>query len=71
MKYYLYDHIPGAWTGWTLAVLATGKADADNYMRCQYLCGNYQYRGAVDNPGKGVNCGAVAYEAQRRLDAQL
>lgn len=70
MKYYLYDHIPGAWIGWTLAVLAASKQDAANYMSIMYLGGNYSYLGAVDTPGKNVHCGAVAYEAQRRLEAQ-
>ena len=70
MRYYLYTDIPGAGKDWTLAVLATSKADAADYMRVMYLGGRYRYLGEVDNPENMAHCGAVAYGAQRRLEVQ-
>ena len=46
LTYFLYNNIPGCWKGWTLAVLATGQADADAYVKA--------YNGGGKGTGTGV-----------------
>ncbi len=69
LKYYLYNNIPGAWTGWTLAVLAVSQVDADRYVK-SYNGGGKRV-GIVDQPGAEVkaDCGAITSAAEAIVKA--
>jgi len=71
LVYYLYNRIPGVWPKWTLAVLATSQADADNYVKLQHKGG--KRAGKIDRPGLKVtaDCGAVTENAGLVLKGQL
>ena len=68
LTYFLYNNIPGCWHGWTLAVLATGQADADTYMRLVNHGG--KRAGKVTSGVVKADCGAVTSEAQAELARQ-
>jgi hypothetical protein len=65
LHYYLYTNIPGAGKGWTLAVLATGRRDADDYVKLMHP--GATCKGKLDGPKIKADCGAVAYGAQAVL----
>jgi hypothetical protein len=66
VSYFLYTDIPHAGKGWTLAVLAISRRDADNYMRALHHGGRH-----VSTVKKGgsvnANCGAITAAAQNKL----
>jgi hypothetical protein len=61
LTYFLYDNIPGCWHGWTLAVLATGQADADAYVKAYN--GGGKRAGKVTSGTVKADCGAVTTDA--------
>lgn len=62
LYYYLFDRIPGAWEGWTLAVLAVSQHDARRYVNAHN--GNGRYLGKKERPGeKDAHCGAITEAA--------
>ena len=63
--YYVYTDIGGAGKGWLLAVLATSKKDADNYMKYYHGgAGRYVYKS--DTPK--ADCGAVTANARNTFE---
>jgi len=62
LSYFVYSRIPGSGKGWTLAVLATGRRDADEYIKSVHRGGKFSY--AVTNGGTvKADCGAVTSAA--------
>ena len=62
IKVYLFTDIPGSGKDWTLAVFATSKQDAVNYVKL--VDGGGRYIGEV-RPGKvDASCGAITDAAQ-------
>jgi hypothetical protein len=68
LSYFVYSQIPGVWKNWTLAVLATGRRDADNYVRAWHHGGKFSYSGP--NTVK-ADCGGVTSAAQEILHVQF
>ena len=68
LTYYLYDHIPGAWVKWTLAVLATSQVDADKYVKLHN--GGGKRAGKVTQGKVKADCGAITTEAHRFLQGE-
>lgn len=68
LTYFLYNNIPGCWHGWTLAVLATGQADADAYVKAYN--GGGKRAGKVTSGTVKADCGAVTTDAQAELARQ-
>ncbi len=66
--YYLYDHIPGVWPKWTLAVLAISQVDADKYIKINHPGG--KRAGSVTSGKVTANCGAVTDAAGEVLKEQ-
>jgi hypothetical protein len=67
LTYFLYNNIPGCWHGWTLAVLATGQADADAYCKAWHHGG--KRAGKVTSGTVNADCGGVTEAAQAVLGA--
>lgn len=65
LTYYLYTNIPGAWHGWTLAVLAVNQADADRYIKIHN--GGGKRAGMVSQGKVKADCGAVTSQAEEIL----
>ena len=61
LTYFLYKHLPGAHSSWTLAVLATGQADADQYVKAYN--GGGKRAGKITNGAVNASCGAVTPNA--------
>jgi len=62
LSYFIYSQIPGSGKGWTLAVLATGRRDADEYIKNVHRGGKFSY--AVIGGGTvKADCGAVTSAA--------
>jgi len=68
LTYYLYNNIPGAWTGWTLAVLATGRKEANEYLRNVHRGGKFLMK--IESGTVKADCGAVTPAAQEILRAK-
>lgn len=69
LSYFVYSSIPGSGKGWSLAVLATSRKDADEYIRKHHKSGKFSY----DVRGGGTvkaNCGAVTEDAAQILKEQ-
>jgi hypothetical protein len=58
LTYFLYNNILGCWHGWTLAVLATGQADADAYVKAYN--GGGKRAGKVTSGTVKADCGAIS-----------
>jgi hypothetical protein len=67
--YFLYDRIPGCWHGWTLAVLATGRRDADLYMKNVNHGGTFLKK--IESGTVKADCGAVTEAAQAILHSKM
>ena len=66
IKVYLFADIPGSGKDWTLAVFATSKRDAVNYVK--RVDGGGRYIGEVQ-PGKvDASCGAITDAAQIEME---
>jgi hypothetical protein len=65
LTYFLFNQIPGCWKGWTLAVLAVGQKDADQYVR--NYNGGGKRAGIVRSGSVEAHCGAVTVAAQKIL----
>jgi hypothetical protein len=65
-SYFVYSNIPGSGRGWTLAVLAAGRRDADTYMRTHHRGGKFSYKS--DSPK--ADCGAVTSAATELIKAK-
>lgn len=65
LTYFLYSNIPGAGKGWTLAVLATGRRDADTYVKAVNRGGTFLH--SVESGTVKASCGAVTEAAQAIL----
>jgi len=70
VKVYLFDHIPGMYPAWTMAVHAMSLPDARQYMRAWCRGGKYQGRA---NPGSKINanCGGTTSRAQDYLSNKM
>ena len=64
VKVYIYTDLPGSGKGWTLAVFATSRKDADNYIKCHYQ--GYKGKFLRIDPGPKItgHCGAVTENAR-------
>jgi len=63
--FFIYTDIPGSGKNWTLAVYATSRTDANEYIKCVHRKGRYIRKvtsGKVD-----ANCGAVTDNAKLLL----
>jgi hypothetical protein len=68
LTYYLFDHLPGSWPGWTLAVLAVSERDARNYVKAWHKGGTLA--GTATSGTVKAHCGAVTEDAQKKLAIQ-
>jgi hypothetical protein len=66
---YLFSEIPGVWSKWTLAVFATSKRDAYDYMKAYH--GGGKCVGEVKSGNVQADCGAVTESAQSAISAQV
>ena len=69
-SYFIYSSIPGAGRGWSLAVLAVNRSDADAYIRKHHKGAKFSY----DVKGGGTvkaDCGAVTPAAQEILKNKI
>lgn len=66
LSYFVYGNIPGAGKGWTLAVLATGRHDADQYIKAVHRGGKFQ-NAIIGGGTVKADCGAVTQAAQTLL----
>lgn len=63
---YLFDQIPGAsWSKWTLAVFATSKRDARNYINAHHTKGHFIEE--IKSGKVQADCGAVTENAQHNM----
>ena len=69
ITYYYYTDIPGSGKGWTLAVFAISKKDADNYIKAVHNRG--KYLGKHTSGEIKANCGATTEEAHLRIQESL
>jgi len=68
VRVYLFTDIPGSGKGWTLAVFATSKLDATNYVK--RVDGGGRFIGEVQ-PGKvDASCGAITELAQIEMNKE-
>lgn len=69
-NFYYYTDIPGSGKGWTLAVYAISKSDADKYIKAVHRHGKYLGKHTV---GKllNANCGATTEEAHFRIKESI
>jgi hypothetical protein len=59
---YLFKNLPDAnWSEWTLAVFATSKQDARNYIKAHHQKG--KFIGEIKSGKVQANCGAVTENA--------
>ena len=67
IQVFFYTDIPGAVKNWTLAVFATGRRDADNYIKT--ACHGGRYVGKEDRPGAKIkaHCGATTEAASMEI----
>ena len=61
LSYYLFNNIPGAHPSWTLAVLATSKIDAVNYIKLVHRGGIFISKSITQKVN--ADCGAVTENA--------
>lgn len=67
---FMYSQIPGSGKGWTLAVCAVSRRDADAYIRTHYKGGKFVY--AVTDGGHiKADCGATTTRAAEILKANI
>lgn len=69
LTYFLFDHIPGVWKGWTLAVLAVSERDARNYVYAWHRV-KAKLVGKVTSGTVKANCGGVTEAAAEVLRAK-
>ena len=68
VRCYLFTDIPGSGKSWTLAVLATSKRDAAEYVK--RADGGGKFAGEVA-PGKvAADCGAITNSAQAEISSR-
>lgn len=65
LVYFLYDRFPGRWPAWTLAVLATSRRDADQYVKAWHHGGTFVSK--VQSGDVKADCGGVTETAQAIL----
>jgi hypothetical protein len=70
LSYFVYSQFPGIWKGWSLAVLATGRRDADNYVRSWHHGGKFSHSVCIGGSVK-TDCGGVTSAAQEILHEQF
>ena len=69
-RFFIYSNIPHSGKGWTLAVCAVGRRDADTYVRHVHRGGKFSH--AVVNGGSvKADCGAVTSAAQEVIHENL
>ena len=71
VKYFLYNYIPSTHPGWVVAMLVTGRRDADYAMRCHWGSG-CKFISKIDELGYFIqkvkaDCGDVSDAAQDYL----
>lgn len=63
VSWYIYSNVPGAGKGWSLAVYAANRRDADEYIRKHHKGSKFSYD--VTNGGTvKADCGAITQSAQ-------
>ena len=65
VRVYLFTEIPGSGKGWTLAVFATSKKDAVNYVK--RTDGGGRFVGVILRGKVDADCGAVTEYAQLEI----
>lgn len=66
VSWYVYSKIPGSGKGWSLAVCAVNRRDADEYIRKHHKGGRFSYD--VTNGGTvKADCGATTQSAQEAI----
>jgi hypothetical protein len=70
VSYYIYSKIPGAGKGWSLAVCAVNRRDADEYIHKHHRGGKFSYD--VTNGGTvKADCGAITPAAHDVIKSNL
>lgn len=70
VSWYVYSNIPGAGKGWSLAVCAINRRDADDYIRKYHRGGKFVYD--VTNGGTiKADCGATTTAAHQAIKDNL
>lgn len=70
ISFFLYSQFPGVWRGWTLAVCAIGRRDADTYVRNVHHGGKF-VRSVIGSGSVQADCGAVTSDAQTVLHEEF
>lgn len=70
VSWYVYSKIPGSGKGWSLAVCAVNRRDADEYIRKHHKGGRFSYD--VTNGGTvKADCGATTQSAQEAIKSNF
>ena len=69
-SYFMYSQIPHAGKGWTLAVCAVSRKDANQYMKAVHHGGKFVYA-VTDGGNIRADCGATTAAAQEVIKANL
>ena len=70
VSWYVYSKIPGSGKGWSLAVFAVNRRDADEYIRKHHKGGRFSYD--VTNGGTvKADCGATTQSAQEAIKSNI
>lgn len=70
VSWYIYSKIPGSGKGWSLAVCAINRRDADEYIRRHHKGGKFSYD--VTNGGTvKADCGATTQSAQEAIKSNI
>jgi hypothetical protein len=69
-SFFLYSSIPGVWKGWTLAVCAVGRRDADTYVHNVHHGGKF-VQSVTGGGTVKADCGATTEAAQQVLHDEL
>jgi len=70
VSWYVYSKIPGSGKGWSLAVCAVNRRDADEYIRKHHKGGRFSYD--VTNGGTvKADCGATTQSAQEAIKSNI
>ena len=70
VSWYIYSKIPGSGKGWSLAVCAVNRRDADEYIRRHHKGGKFSYD--VTNGGTvKADCGATTQSAQEAIKSNI
>jgi hypothetical protein len=69
VRCYLFTNIPGSGRGWILAVFATSKQDAIQYVK--HADGGGKFVGEAPQGKVDADCGAITESAQSEMKCEV